>query len=281
MYYTLAVSDIDGTLVDKNKKIPGLNREVIRAFQQKGGFFSLATGRIEKSAIPYCRELGISCPVILYNGARIVDPINERVLFERQLSLADFYRAIELYEKFDYDYIIYSEGEAFIFRHSEAISDFEKGDGYSCRIVSGPDELWGRSINKVLMIGDPASFPSFRTAFAAGREEPADLIQSEWNYLEILPRGVNKGAALGELGAILGIPAEKTICFGDNSNDIEMIRRAGRGVAMENAVEELKAAADLIAPPHDEAGVGLSLAQLCGISLPPGKVLNINTGAMN
>lgn len=252
----LAVSDIDGTLVDSEKHISSFNRKVIKTFQDGGGAFTLATGRIEKSAIPYCREMNIQVPVILYNGARIVHPISGEVLLDRHLHEDDISRALILRESYPLDYILYSEGEAYVYNRSSNIRKFEKGDGYECRILRFPDELAGKKITKILMIGDNSFFDAFRTAFRQEREEYAALVQSESNYLEILPAGVNKGTALEELEKILGVSKKEVICFGDNNNDMEMIRRAGIGVAMDNASDEVKAVANLIAPDHNHDGVG-------------------------
>lgn len=252
----LAVSDIDGTLVDSQKRISPLNRKAIEAFQNGGGAFTLATGRIEKSALPYCRELNIQVPVILYNGARIVHPLSGEVLLDRHLHGEDIARALMLRETYPLDYILYSEGEAYVYSRSSNIRNFENGDGYKCNILRTPDELKEKKVTKILMIGENSFFDPFRRDFCKDRKSCAALVQSESNYLEILPDGVNKGTALEELEKILGLSQKDVICFGDNNNDIEMIRRAGIGVAMENAGDEVKAAADLIAPDHNHDGVG-------------------------
>ena len=262
----LAVSDIDGTLVDTQKRISPLNRKVIKAFQEKGGAFTLATGRIERSAIPYCRELDIQVPLILYNGARIVHPVTGRVLYEKALSEADVTRALVLREMYPLDYIIYSDGEPYVFGRSENILTFEKGDGYECNVIGSYEELKGRSVTKILMIGDNAFFDGYRNDFSRDKEASAVLVQSEPTYLEILPAGVNKGTALERLEMILGIDKDEVICFGDNMNDVEMIRRAGIGVAMGNAGAEVKAAADCIAPDHNDDGVARVLAREADLS---------------
>ena len=262
----LAVSDIDGTLVDKQKQVSPLNRKVIKAFQEGGGAFTLATGRIEKSAIPYCRELDIQVPLILYNGARIVHPVNGRVLYEKTLSSADVARALVLRDAYSLDYIIYSEGEPYVFARNSNILKFEKGDGYECHVIESFDEIKGKSVTKILMIGDNSLFDGFRNDFNGDVETSAVLVQSEPTYLEILPAGVNKGTALERLETILGIQKNEVICFGDNLNDLEMIRRAGIGVAMGNAEKEVKAAADCIAPDHDDDGVAWVLAREAKLS---------------
>jgi Cof subfamily protein (haloacid dehalogenase superfamily) len=258
----LAVSDIDGTLVNKDKRVTPLTREAIKAFQERGGSFTLATGRIEKSAIPFCRELNIGVPVILYNGARIVDPLTEEVLWEKSLHKEDLNRALELRSKYPFDYLIYLEGEAFVFERSDAVKLFEKGDGYKCTLITDPRMFSEREVTKILMIGDNQHFSGFREDFCGKRKNPAALVQSESNFLEILPAGVNKGTALDKLQEILGLNRENIVCFGDNMNDIEMLRNAGTGIAMGNARSEVKEAADQVTSDHNNDGVGCALNEL-------------------
>jgi Cof subfamily protein (haloacid dehalogenase superfamily) len=232
---------------------------MINEFKRRGGHFSLATGRIEKSVKRYCRELMIDAPVILYNGARIYDPKKDEVIREHCLNPSDVRRALDLSEDFPFDSIYYSGGEAYIRELTSHIRTFQDGDGYSCIPVESLDFLVDKPVTKILMIADDDSrFDAYRARF----DGEGDLIQSEHNYLEILPSGVNKGVALEELAEYLGLSLDEIVCFGDNPNDLEMIRTAGLGVAMDNAHEELKANADLIAPPHGEGGVGSILSKI-------------------
>ncbi len=259
MTYKLAVCDIDGTLVDRNKDIPALNHEMIAEFKRRGGHFSLATGRIEKSVKRYCRELMIDVPVILYNGARIYDPEKGTVIREHCLEPSDVRKALDLSKDFPFDSIYYSGGEAYVREQTSHIRTFQEGDGYSCITVDSLDVLVEKPVTKILMIADDDSlFNAYRERFNG----EGDLIQSEFNYLEILPSGVNKGVALAELAEYLDLSLDDIVCFGDNPNDLEMIRAAGLGVAMDNAHAELKANADLIAPPHGEGGVGSILNKI-------------------
>ena len=78
-------------------------------------------------------------------------------------------------------------------------------------------------------------------------------------FLEIFPRGVDKGTALQAVCDALAIPAEKAIAFGDHEMDIPMLKKAGLGIAMGNAVDSLKEAADVVTRTNDEAGVAWAL----------------------
>jgi Cof subfamily protein (haloacid dehalogenase superfamily) len=260
--YKLVVCDIDGTLVDNQKRISTGNKNALERFKREGGRISFATGRIEKSVEPYCRELDIHIPIILYNGAKIIHPFTGGVVRNLFLTEQDVRRAISLEEHFPFDFIFYSEGEAYVRRSSDAIRAYEKGDGFQCIPDPSLSNLKEKRITKILMIGDGGFFPQFRREFLADPACRASLIQSESTYLEILPEGVNKGEALKELVDHLGLSMEQVICFGDNLNDLEMIRSAGVGVAMKNGRAEVRESADIIAPENFKDGVGVVLRSL-------------------
>jgi len=82
-----------------------------------------------------------------------------------------------------------------------------------------------------------------------------DIIDSGFNFVEIVPRGVNKGTALKLVSDMLKIEQKDIIAFGDNENDIEMLQFAGTGVAMSNAPDHVKAKADIITDTNDNDGV--------------------------
>ncbi|MGA9174213.1 MAG: HAD-IIB family hydrolase, partial [Thermoactinomyces sp.] len=79
LVYPFLVSDMDGTLLNDAKEISAENKEGIALFREKGGFFTLATGRSYPESKKYIRELKLSCPVILYNGAMIYDPATDQL----------------------------------------------------------------------------------------------------------------------------------------------------------------------------------------------------------
>jgi Cof subfamily protein (haloacid dehalogenase superfamily) len=89
--------------------------------------------------------------------------------------------------------------------------------------------------------------------------DKADFTSSEYNNIEIMPRGANKADALRFMAERMGVPMEQVMAIGDNYNDIEMIKAAGRGIAMANAVDKLKETADEVTLSNDEDGVALAI----------------------
>ena len=115
-------------------------------------------------------------------------------------------------------------------------------------------------VNKILFAGnddegDDALFAGFLEAYKKICRQLPFIVRSNKRYLEFLPEGVNKGSAVEILARHLGIDIKDIMCFGDNLNDMEMIQKAGLGVAMDNGHDDLKKAAALIAPGSGESGV--------------------------
>ena len=83
----------------------------------------------------------------------------------------------------------------------------------------------------------------------------ASFLKSKPHYIEVMPEGVDKGASMARLAALLGLKPEEVMCFGDGQNDVPMLRFAGTGWAMANGSAEARACTPLIAPPNTEDGV--------------------------
>ncbi|OQX28862.1 MAG: hypothetical protein B0D92_06745 [Spirochaeta sp. LUC14_002_19_P3] len=253
----MVISDLDGTLLDDTCEIPGLNKEIIAQFRKQGGLFTLATGRNSYSVKRFARELDLDLPLIIYNGAKIVHAVSGEDIFSSCMDKRDIEQALELYREFPLDPIFFSEGTGYVFEFTDKVKIFQRRDGIRLALLENEADLMKREITKVLAIGESQYYPEFRRQFYEVRGCKGHLVQSEINFLEILPEGVNKGTAMKFLADSLGIKLNEIVCFGDNSNDAEMIQMAGLGVVMENAHEEIKAYADIIAPPNTASGVGI------------------------
>ena len=113
---------------------------------------------------------------------------------------------------------------------------------------------------KSLFIGHPATLPVVRGELEPVARPDARLVMTRTDYLEMIPATASKGVALRQLCEHLGIPPSRAIAVGDQENDLEMIEAAGLGVAMPDAPERVRAAADRVAPSRREGGL---LALFC------------------
>jgi hypothetical protein len=263
--YRLIVLDVDGTLVDRERRIPADTLRALQAARAQGLRVTLATGRMYASARPYADRIQADAPLILYNGARIQDRATGSVLFSAHLPRSQAARGLRLARRFDVHANLYLGECIYIERVSRVSRDSAQKDGVEqvpvgdlLRFLEGQSE----EAVKILLIGPGERLEALAAAYRAGASSAKDLphlVRSEAGYLEIQPHGITKGAALLRVCGCLGISPSAVVAFGDNLNDLEMIQAAGLGVAMGNAHADLKRVARVVAPRHDEAGVAAVL----------------------
>ncbi|MDU0202136.1 Cof-type HAD-IIB family hydrolase [Paenibacillus sp. MAH-36] len=261
--YRMVVTDIDGTLVDLEQMISERNMAMIHTFQQQGGIVTLATGRMEDAVQHFAEELDIRHPVILYNGGKIVDLITGECLFEAKLTVEVVRQAIQLQQNVTLDMIFYSERKLWVKEITPIISTYMKKDRVQCLEWDSPDFLLKGNVNKILIIREEQDFTAVLDVFLPVTGIECELVHSESTYLEILPQAVSKGHALKLLVAQMGIEMQDVIAIGDNLNDLEMIREAGLGVAVDNAHPKLKVEAQYIAKSHLNHAVAEVIEKYC------------------
>lgn len=242
----LIVSDVDGTLFESGNQVSPATIQRVRDFQRAGGVFTLATGRMKKAIEPFIQQLDIQFPVIVYNGAQIVDTVTDEVLAAHTLDRELALKALDLLNYFTLDTIMHVNQVPYVKSHTPAVLEHMEKDGIACHPQQDLIPLADQAPTKMLIIGEPAKLKAFANELIAAAGYDFGPVYSDWNYLEILPEGASKGKALEKLLEIKGFSPEEVVAVGDERNDLSMIRAAGTGVAVANANEELKAAADRI-----------------------------------
>ncbi|HXF81501.1 MAG TPA: Cof-type HAD-IIB family hydrolase [bacterium] len=253
--YRLLVADIDGTIVTSRREVtPGV-RAAVRAAQSRGVRVLLATGRIWISAERYVRALGADPPAILYNGGLVYDFTTGEEWHRVDLDAAHARAVLELLRALpQVQPHVYAGDRIFTGTINEITERYRRKDGVPVEAVGDLVGALPSRVMKILIIGERPHLE--RAAAAIARLAlPVRTVFSEETYLEILPAGSSKGAALQLVAARLGIPLAEVIAVGDNLNDLEMLQTAGLGVAMGNAPAALRAAAGYVAPTNDEEGV--------------------------
>ncbi|WP_051620552.1 Cof-type HAD-IIB family hydrolase [Paenibacillus sp. UNC451MF] len=252
----LLISDLDGTLLNQTQQISPENENAIRRFKEMGGLFTLATGRMEDAVEPFVQKLGVDVPVILYNGAKIVDPVTKKVLYEKKLTIP-----LMLWSRFmesltgsdDLALLVYRNGQVYAPVRNAVLEKHENKDGVVCLPFS--DDIIAEPVTKVMIISSSIDKAKQLEQVVLDSGLPCEMVYSESNYLEILPQYTTKGTALVELLRILGIDQPYTIAVGDNLNDLAMIRQADFGYAVENAHPQLAAAADAVTVHHERHAI--------------------------
>lgn len=248
------ISDIDGTLANNDHRVSEKNKETIADFVAQGGHFAVATGRTQRNVVPYMTGLTINAPCILYNGGALYSWQEKRFLKTKHLEsgdLAGFLRhCIALFPQMCIE----------VFTHEQlyVITDPANVDEHMIRekqefTYAVLDDILDKTWIKIILCDSHENLLASRAILSLFHlEDKTNNFFSAVTYLEIVANHVSKGNMLGELLKIPGFHGKKIIAAGDFQNDIEMLRIADCGVAPENAQDEVKKIANVIAVNNDE-----------------------------
>ena len=258
----LVALDIDGTLLHFDGTLSDAVRDAVQGVEAAGHHVVLASGRSLVSMIPVAERLGVkSAWMVCSNGAVTV----------RRDDAAPLGWAVEHMVTFDPEPVLRRlvermpdarfavEDVGFGFRLTELFPDGELDGAH--RVVDVED-LWGEEVTRVVVRAPESSNEDFHTAVdGLGL---ADVTYSVgWSaWMDIAPLGVTKASALELVRATLDVPPARTMAVGDGHNDVDMLRWAARGVAMGDAEDSVKAAADEVTLPIDQDGAARALRLL-------------------
>lgn len=244
--------DLDGTLLNDQKEItPGNRRAIVRALSA-GHQIVITTGRPLVSAIDQARQLaldGPGCYLIAYNGGMIYDLGTRRVIFQKTIP-PELVRPVFAEARRRGVHIqTYSGAQVLVepWCATETVARYCRLIGMTYAVL--PDiRALEEEPSKLLVIDYRRQEPlyAFRDWVLSQFGDRLDSFFSCDQYLEIVPRGLNKGSALLRLAVLLGLPQERTVAVGDAANDLSMLQAAHVGVAMRNSTEEVKALADAV-----------------------------------
>jgi Cof subfamily protein (haloacid dehalogenase superfamily) len=253
--FRLVAVDLDGTARSRRFGITAGVRDAVAAARGRGVRVCVATGRMWRSAEPWVRALGADPPVILYNGGEVFDFGTGRRLYDRRLPREAARAALALVARDpEIQPHVYVNDQVYVERPHPLTEAYAADDGLAWQVVPAFDRVLDAEPHKILVVGTPERMQALAAAIAAAAL-PVHAVQSEPTYLEVLPLGISKGTALGELCAAVGVPLQAVIAIGDNWNDLEMIEAAGLGVAMGHAPPGVRARADYVCGTAEEEGV--------------------------
>ncbi len=261
--YDLLVSDLDGTLLDEKT---GLAPALVEAFQRaaaRGLPISLATGRMPAAADPYRDQLGITAPVIYYNGAVVRGGDGGPDLISLTLPRGVLGRAWPVVAQAPVHPIYYRDDRLYCVERTPAVRRYCEEEGLTVDVIPDVTEFLGLgSFINSLLIGHPRDLDIVREELTPIVAEHGRLVRTRRDYLEIIPVAASKGAALARLAEHVGVPLARVVAVGDQENDLEMLRVAGLGVAMPHAPDAVRRAADRVAPAAADGGLLRLLAEL-------------------
>lgn len=284
--YKLVAIDLDGTLLDPYGQISLKDKQIIQEAIQKKVEIVLATGRSIASTINFSKEIGAEHYFISGNGAVIYDLQNEKILYNHYLPREKVIEIVEFCEKNSMYYTVFTDNAIITksLNYNTLFYYYEnrnKEDGKKTQIniiediplyikttenlnflkITICDEtssIFARILEQVKKIKEidilEVSHMS-RKKIKIGTE----ILEIQYYYTEITQENTNKWNAIQYLANKLNIKTEEIMTIGDNSNDIEMIKNAGLGIAMANSAPEIKKIADDITTSNEENGVGQAI----------------------
>ncbi|MFF3867661.1 Cof-type HAD-IIB family hydrolase [Micromonospora sp. NPDC001898] len=245
--YRWIVTDLDGTLVDRDLAMVPRSRAALQAFRSAGGQVVIATGRSAASCRRYYDELGLTGPAILLNGALIANLHTGEVLHASRFDETTWTAVRALVETLPPDVA------AVAFVGERALATYQPAwvDTYAARdrVTVEHIESWHDidGISKVMLLCADTD-AAHRTAAVAHRAAPeVTVVMSEATYVELLPAGVDKGVALRWLADHEQVALAEVAAVGDNPNDVPLLRASGFGVAVGDGHPEVLAAAAAVA----------------------------------
>lgn len=263
MSYKVIVLDIDGTLVNSQKEITKKTFDVLTKVQDDGKVVVIASGRPPQGVMPYAKKLGFDKRngyILSYNGGRITQVESGETIYNKCFPneylpeiceiIKDYRVTINTYEN---DTIVTSGN---INKYSSVEADII---GLETNFVDDFASYVNFDINKCLLSGEPEDILKLEELLKKKYEGKLGVYRSEEFFLELVPLGVDKAQSIDYLLRSLGCTKEDCIACGDGYNDLTMIKYAGLGVAMGNANDDIKAAADFVTLTNDDDGVAYAI----------------------
>ncbi|HHF08799.1 MAG TPA: HAD family phosphatase [Kosmotoga arenicorallina] len=242
----LLVTDLDGTLLDKDHLVNRCVASTLEKIRSMGLDITFATGRALHATKPYTEALNIEKPVILLNGARIYDPVADKYLVQYRFQKSSVVRILNSEFTKRATVGIFIEDETYLWNVHTGASDYIYRDAMTYRSTKDPFSLDLNSVVKIVFSSFPEVLNDIYESCKFELRNAAEIVRSERDLIEFLPPGVNKGTALEKLCSLLEIKMENVIAVGDSLNDLQMIKKAGVGVAVGNASEEVKRVSKIV-----------------------------------
>ncbi len=264
----LIALDLDGTLLKDDKTISTKTKAVLKKAREAGHVVMIATGRPYRSSEMYYRELELDSPIVNFNGAFTHHPRQSNWGFYHEpLDVKVAKDIVETCRSFQFHNIVAEVmDDVYIHYHDEKLLDiFSFGNP---KITTGDlMEYLHDSPTSMLIHTDEEQLQKIRDYLS---EVHAEVIEQRswaapWHVVEIIKAGLNKAVGLKKAADYYGIPADRVIAFGDEDNDLEMIEYAGHGIAMGNAIDQLKNIANDVTVTNEEDGVAAYIEDLLNL----------------
>lgn len=253
----LIALDLDGTLLTDNKIISEQTKKTVLQAKIDGHIVVIATGRPHRASINFYNELELDTPMVNFNGALIHHPKDHLWdAIHSPLGVRTAHKIIHKCQELGVKNILAEvKDNVYLDRQDEEIMSIFQTDDNPISIGSLQKNL-KEDPTSILIHPEENKIDALRKELDAH----ASLIDhrkwgAPWHVIEIVRAGMNKAVGLDKVSRYFNIPKERIIAFGDEDNDLEMIKYAGVGVAMGNAIADLKDIADYVTNTNEQNGI--------------------------
>lgn len=261
--------DLDGTLLNSQKKVSLKNRKAIEAVIAAGHKVVIATGRTLVSSLETVEALGLKksgCYLIACNGAVLYDLSDDRVLQESTISHELVCKVFAEANKKGLHVQTYSPTHVLVEKcnDDDGVRKYRQLSGMPFKVLNSIN-AYQEPVHKILLLDydDNSEIRKFRDHVKELFKGELDSFFSAKPYIEIVRFGVSKATAVKNLCALLEIQLKNSFAVGDAANDLGMIQAAGTGIAMQNATDEVKKVADYVTEnDNDHDGVAEFIEKL-------------------
>lgn len=230
-------------------------RAAIAATRDAGIHVVLVTGRMFQAVRPYALEAGLDDPVVCYQGAVVAEPVSGRWLRHVPIPLGLARETIAAVNEQGFGLNCYVDDELYVAEVTPEARRYADFQHLELHAVGDLLEWLKEPPTKLVVIDDPEILDTLKQRMVARFDGRLYISKSLPYFLEFASPDVTKAAGLDFLSGHVGFSRAGTVAFGDGENDIELVEWAGYGVAVANAHERVKEAADFVCPSVDEEGV--------------------------
>ena len=260
----MIATDVDGTILPRGGAVSEATRRAVAGCRARGIPFVIVSGRWVGALEEVLRQADAQDqPRIIVNGSAVLGP-DGAVWHERFMDPEDVRRVYAVLQRFDVQVNSYVPGALYCLNTAALKHPSSMIKGYLGRgrlVIDDRAAFEAEALDRVYKLEglteDTALIARVRDALR--RETDALVTYSSWRNVELMSRGMGKAAALGWLAERLGVELSQCMAFGDNANDLDMLRAVGWPVAVGNAAPEVKAAARIVAEPDAEDGVAKTI----------------------
>ena len=254
--------DLDRTILPETLELRPRLIAAVKAVAAAGVVPIVATGRMLRSSRPFALQLGVTAPLICYQGALIADPQSGEWLRHEPMPVPLAREVIEACRKRDQHCNVYVDDELYVDELNAYALEYARHAKLEAHPVGDLERWLTEPTTKIVVVGEPELLDTLQVKLRAQFGDRLFIAKSLPFFLEVAQPGVSKGSALEWVCDRISIEPARVVSFGDGANDFELLRDAGFGVAIEGADQILLDEAEATVPGPEHDGVARFLEAL-------------------